>query len=99
LYDYICQCAQKEFGKPFKSGSERGIKFKGWEKGENNQANVVVGYDGRTTFLSYYGPNTTTLNSFKKNHKAHITGLELGLETPFNLTEIQKQLKILGFHF
>jgi len=22
--------------------------------------------------------NTTTLNSFKKNHKAHITGLELG---------------------
>ena len=33
--------------------------------------------------------NTTTLNSFKKDHKAHITGLELGLETPFNFTEIQ----------
>lgn len=57
LYDYICQCAQMEFGKPFKSGSERGRKSKGWEKGENNQANVVVVYDGRATFLSYYGPN------------------------------------------
>ena len=43
--------------------------------------------------------STTTLNSFKKNHKAHITGLELSLETSFNFDEIQKQLKILGFHF
>ena len=32
--------------------------------------------------------NTTTLNSSKKNHKAHITGLESGLATPFNFPEI-----------
>ena len=43
--------------------------------------------------------NTTTLNSFKKNHKAHITGLELSREASFNFAEIQKHLKILGFHF
>jgi hypothetical protein len=43
--------------------------------------------------------NTTTLNSFKKNHKAYISGLELGLEAPFNFAKIQKHLKILGFHF
>lgn len=56
---------------------------------------VIVG-----VYLTYYlGISTTTLNSFKKDHKAHITGLELGLETPFNFTEIQKHLKILGFHF
>ena len=56
LYDYICQCVQKEFGKPFKSGSERGIKFKGWEKGQKDLANVVARYDGKDTSLSYYGP-------------------------------------------
>ena len=43
--------------------------------------------------------NTTTLNSFKKDHKAHITGLELGLETSLNFAEKLKRLKILGFHF
>ena len=43
--------------------------------------------------------STTTLNSFKKNHKAYITGLELGLQTALNFAEIQKHLKILGFHF
>jgi hypothetical protein len=43
--------------------------------------------------------NTTTLNSFKKNHKGPITGLELGFETSFNFAKIQKHLKILDFHF
>jgi len=43
--------------------------------------------------------STTTLNSFKKDHKARITGLELGLETSLNFAEKLKHLKILGFHF
>jgi len=44
-------------------------------------------------------PNTTTLTLFKKNSKAHITGLELGVETTSFFTEIQKHLKRLDFHF
>ena len=43
--------------------------------------------------------NTTTLNSFKVNHKAYIPGLELGLEIPSNFAGMQKHLKILSFHF
>ena len=46
-----------------------------------------------------YCTNTTTLNSFKVNHKAYIPGLELGLDAPFNFAEMQKHLKILSFHF
>jgi len=48
---------------------------------------------------TFSNPNTTTLNSFKKNHKAQVTGLESGLETLFNFAEMQKHLKILVFHF
>ena len=43
--------------------------------------------------------STTTLNLFKVNHKAYIPGFKLGLEAPFNFTEMQKQLKTLSFHF
>jgi len=43
--------------------------------------------------------STTTLNSFKVNHKACIPGLELGLDAPFNFAEMHKHLKILSFHF
>jgi len=41
----------------------------------------------------------TTLNLFRKHQKACISGLELGHEVLFNFGEIQKHLKILGFHF
>jgi hypothetical protein len=54
LYDYICQCAQKEFGKPFKFSSERGIKTRFFDKSENGLANVTVGFDGRFTFMNYF---------------------------------------------
>jgi hypothetical protein len=43
--------------------------------------------------------NTTTLNSFEKNYKGLMTGLELGFERSFNFVEIRKHPKILGFHF
>jgi len=60
----------------------------------------IPAFAGMTLCLVNYGLlSTTTLNSFKINHKAYISGLELGLETPFNFDEIQNHPKILGFYF
>jgi len=46
-----------------------------------------------------YDINTTTLSSFKNNHKACIGGLIGAFEAPLNFDKRPKFLKVLVFHF
>jgi hypothetical protein len=56
--------------------------------------------DGRWSIIRRLAiTNTTTLNSFEKNYRGPITGLELSRKRSFNFAEIQNHLKLLNFDF